>query len=177
MKVMSSIEEIRVITLRQEAADPDYGSCLWMNIYLDIENGILMCVSDVGNFAYRWPEKGKMFLKILSTVTEDYLLGKCSEMTELDTERTKARFTDWILDWGDDDVMDLTYSKDEYLEELQSCETAQDFEGFAEEYGIDDWWEMLRYDYDPLVRRFAKMFRKYAQPEIREIQKAMEEPT
>ena len=38
-------------------------ACLWMRVYLDPEHGQMLSDSDVGNYAHRWPETGKRFLK------------------------------------------------------------------------------------------------------------------
>lgn len=76
MKVTREKPEILRFIYRQEQDDPHYGSCLWAIFDLDPGRGLFNVQSDCGNYAYRWPERGMDFLKLLAgNMTDSYLLG------------------------------------------------------------------------------------------------------
>ena len=83
---------ILTIEFRQEKTDADYGSCLWARFLFDLDNYDLHITSDCGEYAHGWiptPER-ESFLKLMSRVNGDYLLGKISDDTVVDGDATFA---------------------------------------------------------------------------------------
>lgn len=79
MKIgVDKLPNITQIVFREEQSDKLYG--MWGVVNLDLKNGIMSACTDCGNYAYRWPEKGKEFLKRMKHISEEYLLERVSSV-------------------------------------------------------------------------------------------------
>lgn len=184
MQVGHETPKIIRFTYRQEKGDPGYGSCVWANFDFDTENYNLSISSDCGYYGYGWPvTKGESFLKLMSRIGDDYLLGKLCTESIVDWELTKEEIIDAL------DEMDLAeYEKnigikrledlaDEYDMESDIGATTRIIEEWNEEYfQLSDVWEYVRTDYTGNQKKIAEVFREHIQPAIRNcIREEMEE--
>ena len=183
MKVTREKPEILRYIYRQEQSDPHYGSCLWAIFDLDPGRGMLNIQSDCGNYAYRWPERGENFLKLLSgDMAERYLLGKlCGKPKEFDADATIKTVREYLKDaeyYEDEELNKLKIDKaiecleSEYLEYDLSDEP-----GIAE-FILDSWnsdnnmeiecaWELVEKVYSAHQKRIVNIFRECIMPQIR----------
>ena len=157
MKIeIDKLPNIRQIVFRAEPSDKFYSNCMWGVVNLDLKNGIMSACTDCGNYAYRWPEKGKEFLELMRTVDVEYLLSKIS-LLKFDYERTVLE----VLDYFD------KYDNENYSKAVSFFDTIEryDDEGlFADlDLGIDDF---ICYNYPSKAKTFAELFVKYVQPKI-----------
>lgn len=155
---------------RQDKTDTDYGSCLYARFYFNLDKYELSIISDVGNYAHQWfatPEH-ESFLKLMSRITDDYLLGKlCGNPKEFDYEATKEHFYDYMDD--EDDKKHL----DEIFEEIECRYIPDTGETFIElfEQKNDGWWsdvwEYPIYKYTLCQEKIVSVFKNHIQPVIR----------
>ena len=142
-------------------------ACLWMRVYLDPEHGQMLSDSDVGNYAHRWPETGKRFLKLMACVGKDYLLEKCChDRKEYDAESIVKGIKDYVSEDDTDPE-----GRDAFIEELSWCSTVWDINRVFQEtaYDYGDAWEYIRKSYTPWQKRWAEYFYKYVEPEVRKL--------
>ena len=145
-------------------------ACLWMRVYLDPEHGQMLSDSDVGNYAHRWPEMGKGFLKLMACVGKDYLLEKCChDQKEYDAESIVEDINDYF---SDIDEWECETQKEDclsFLDELSYCSTVFDIDRVFHDTGFDygDARECIRKSYTPWQKRWADYFHKYVEPEVR----------
>lgn len=178
-----------VIEFRQEKSDKYYGSCLWARFVFDTENYDLHISSDCGEYGYSgWlstPDR-ESFLKLLSGMDSEYLLGKISKMSVIDTEKTYKNVKEIIeeeIDFFDDNEyiekpdMDFIYTACTYDNETDVFNgILSEIAGTAIDKKIDD-YELLTCivkDYPPNAKRIANIFTKYIQPKIKEILKGVQ---
>lgn len=96
MKIeIDKLPNIRQIVFRAEPSDKFYSNCMWGVVNFDLAHGIMSACTDCGNYAYRWPEKGKEFLELMRTVDVEYLLSKISSL-KFDYERTVLEVLDYF---------------------------------------------------------------------------------
>lgn len=181
MKVTREKPEILRFIYRQESSDPHYGSCLWAIFDLDPGRGMLNIQSDCGNYAYRWPERGNEFLRLMTGIDKGYLLEKlCGKPKEVDEEATVERVKEYLQDAEYYEDEDLNRRKIERgIERLEA--KFEDFniseEGFAA-YMLDEWndennmqmcdiWELVQTSYGAHQKRIADIFIGHIEPEIR----------
>ena len=183
MKVTREKPEILRFIYRQEPGDPHYGSCLWAVFDLDPGRGMLNIQSDCGNYAYRWPERGENFLRLLAgNMTDGYLLEKlCGKPKEFDAEVTLAEVREYLQDaeyFKDEDSNRL--KKERAIKDLKDELSQYDLEdepGIAE-FIVDNWnsdnnmeidcaWELVVKKYGTWQKRIVKIFKEYIVPEIR----------
>ena len=181
MKITIENPKITRIIYRQEQADENYGSCLWAIFDFDPDRGILNIQSDCGNFAHRWPERGKDFWELCIGMDEDYLLRKlCGKPGVFDAEATVETVKDYLKD--------AVYYEDEELNRLKIDKAISDLEseflnydlsdepGIAE-YILDIWnsdnnmdidcvWELVAKDYEPCQERIVQIYEEYIVLEI-----------
>lgn len=64
--------------------------CLWAKIIVDSDSWSFSCLSDAGNFTYRWPyEENRTFKKFLTQIDMGYLMRKIEpRASEFDYEAT-----------------------------------------------------------------------------------------
>lgn len=170
MRVTSKNHDgIIVIEVLPEKGD-DAAACLWMRVYLDPEHGQMLSDSDIGNYAHRWPENGKRFLKLMSSVGDSYVMEKCChDQKEYDADSIVEDINDYF---SDIDEWENESDKEDcrnFLDELSYCSSVFDidrvFHDTAFDYG--DAWECIRKSYTPWQKRWAEYFYKYVEPEVR----------
>lgn len=181
MKVTMEKPDIIRFVYNQERSDPHYGSCLWAIFDIDPGRGMLNIQSDCGNYAYRWPERGTDFLKLLAgNMSESYLLDKlCGNPKEFDEEGTIAEIKEYL------DEMDLDESrKKRALDCIKSAfeEYTLDDSPELAEFLVDNWndeavlnidcaWELVRKKYGAWQTRIVQIFRDYISPELRKMRR------
>jgi preprotein translocase subunit Sss1 len=183
MKVTREKPEILRFIYRQEQDDPHYGSCLWAIFDLDPGRGLFNVQSDCGNYAYRWPERGMDFLKLLAgNMTDSYLLGKlCGKPKEFNAEATVEAVREYLKD--------AEYNEDEQKNRLFIDMAVKPLESEFSEYdlsdepgiadfildnwnsdnnmGIDCAWELVEKEYGAWQKRIVTVFKEHIVPEIR----------
>lgn len=166
MQVGRETPRIIRFTYRQEKGDPGYGSCLWADFDFDTENYNLSIASDCGYYGYGWPvTKNESFLKMMSRIGDDYLLGKLCEESVVDWELTKEQLIDAL------DDMDLVeYQKNVGIKRLEDLADDYDMESdigaatrlieeWNEEYfQLSDVWEYVRTDYTGNQKKLRRSF-------------------
>lgn len=172
MKIeIDKLPNIRQIVFRAEPSDKFYSNCMWGVVNLDLKNGIMSACTDCGNYAYRWPEKGKEFLELMRTVDVEYLLSKIS-LLKFDYERTVLEVLDYFDKYDNEnyskavsffDTIEGTFVTRRF--EFYDVIDRYDDEGlFADlDLGIDDF---ICYNYPSKAKTFAELFVKYVQPKI-----------
>lgn len=175
MQVGHETPKIIRFTYRQEKGDPGYGSCMWAHFDFDTEHYNLSIASDCGYYGYGWPvTKSESFLKLMSRIGDDYLLGKLCTESVVDWELTKEELIDAL------DEMDLVeYEKNIGIKRLEDLADEYDMESdigvatrLIEEWNEDyfqlsDVWEYVRTDYTGDQKKIAEVFREHIQPAIR----------
>ena len=183
MKVTREKPEILRFIYRQEQDDPHYGSCLWAIFDLDPGRGLFNVQSDCGNYAYRWPERGMDFLKLLAgNMTDSYLLGKlCGKPKEFNAEATVEAVREYLKDaeYNEDErknrlFIDMAVKR---LESEFSEYDLSDEPGIADfildnwnsdnNMGIDCAWELVKKEYGAWQKRIVTIFKEHIVPEIR----------
>lgn len=183
MKVTREKPEILRFIYRQEQDDPHYGSCLWAIFDLDPGRGLFNVQSDCGNYAYRWPERGMDFLKLLAgNMTDSYLLGKlCGKPKEFNAEATVEAVREYLKDaeYNEDErknrlFIDMATKR---LESEFSEYDLSDEPGIADfildnwnsdnNMGIDCAWELVEKEYGAWQKRIVTVFKEHIVPEIR----------
>lgn len=183
MKATREKPEILRFIYRQEQDDPHYGSCLWAIFDLDPGRGLFNVQSDCGNYAYRWPERGMDFLKLLAgNMTDSYLLGKlCGKPKEFNAEATVEAVREYLKD--------AEYNEDEQKNRLFIDMAVKRLESEFSEYGLsdepgiaefilDNWnsdnnmeidcaWELVEKEYGAWQKRIVTIFKEHIVPEIR----------
>ena len=183
MKVTREKPEILRVIYRQEQDDPHYGSCLWAIFDLDPGRGLFNVQSDCGNYAYRWPERGMDFLKLLAgNMTDSYLLGKlCGKPKEFNAEATVEAVREYLKDaeYNEDEQKNRLFI-DMAVKRLESEFSEYDLSdepGIAEfildnwnsdnNMGIDCAWELVEKEYGAWQKRIVTIFKEHIVPEIR----------
>lgn len=183
MKVTREKPEILRFIYRQESGDPHYGSCLWAIFDLDPGRGLFNVQSDCGNYAYRWPERGMDFLKLLAgNMADSYLLGKlCGKPIEFNAEATIETVKDYLKDaeYSEDEKKNRQII-DKAVKRLKSEFSEYDLSnepGIAE-FILDAWnsdnnmeidcaWELVVKEYSAWQKRIVAIFKEHIAPEIR----------
>lgn len=183
MKVTREKPEILRFIYRQEQDDPHYGSCLWAIFDLDPGRGLFNVQSDCGNYAYRWPERGMDFLKLLAgNMTDSYLLGKlCGKPKEFNAEATVEAVREYLKDaeYNEDEQKNRLFI-DMAVKRLESEFSEYDLSdepGIADfildnwnsdnNMGIDCAWELVEKEYGAWQKRIVTFFKEHIVPEIR----------
>ena len=183
MKVTREKPEILRFIYRQEQDDPHYGSCLWAIFDLDPGRGLFNVQSDCGNYAYRWPERGMDFLKLLAgNMTDSYLLGKlCGKPKEFNAEATVEAVREYLKDaeYNEDEQKNRLFI-DMAVKRLESEFSEYDLSdepGIADfildnwnsdnNMGIDCAWELVEKEYGAWEKRIVTIFKEHIVPEIR----------
>lgn len=183
MKVTREKPEIMRFVYRQEPGDPHYGSCLWAIFDIDPGKGMLNIQSDCGNYAYRWPERGADFLKLLAgNMTDNYLLGKlCGKPKEFNAEATIEEVKRYLEDaeYYENESLNKRKKK-RALERLKSeldQYTLDDEPGIAE-FIVDMWnsdnnmeidcaWDLVVKEYGAWQKRIVQIWREHIRPEVK----------
>lgn len=113
MKIKNIAPDVVQLKFYQEKTDSDYGSCLWGNVIIDCANYTLLIESDCGSYAYGWTPtpNTESFIRLLCRMNSDYLLGKISDMTCFDFEKSKEQTYENIREYFEyDDINGKPYS-------------------------------------------------------------------
>lgn len=177
MKIKIITPSIIQLQFRQEKTDNDYGSCLWGNVIIDSNNYTLFIESDCGSYAYGWTPtpNTESFIRLLCRISSDYLLGKISDMTYFDFDKSKEQTYKNIREYFEYDganeaqeiIETLDYNLDSYYDEgsfYRVCEEA--FYG----YNVCDSFEIIHIekDYPAGAKKIADIFKNTIQPYLRE---------
>lgn len=160
------------------------GDCLWLNMYLDCEQGQMVCDSDIGFYAYHWGScwYGEDFISFCTRwlANEEWLLRKCigenHEELAFDRHETVLNLRkayDDMHNSGDEDS-DVYFSFDEILDVANGFDNKNQFIAalsvLADERGVelpDEWWSCIVEDYTPWQKRFAEICREVIVPELK----------
>lgn len=136
---------IRRYTLVPSGNEPDYMRCTWGVIYLDFDKGILSAVTDTGNYANRWPERGRDFMRLMIDVLtqdDEYLLEKVARRTVFDLEESKLLVADCFRNDDDPETKEFldkvaeidAHSPEAFVEALDNLECTDSSEFVVETY-------------------------------------------
>lgn len=172
MKVETKHPQILRFEFYQEEGDPDLGSCLWAIFDLDPDKGILNLQSDCGNYAYRWPEKGREFMRLMAGMGKDktYLLRKLvGRPKDVDVSATLEGLRERYSYESDiDDAIDILTARfdDHYPSNTEHATCL--IEEWADEYDFDtaDLWECVVTRYTSVEERIVSIFCENIVPEI-----------
>ena len=178
MKVEFSKPNIVVVDYKQDKNDEDYGSCLWARFYIDTDNYTLMIESDCGNYTYGWTPTpdSEPFLKLVSRVNEDYLLGKISSCNVVNGEKTFANVKEYLEEILDSEEPDFDYADIENVcyytgtDEVYNAILDSVRYTNAHNESFDDYciWECIETDYPASAKKICNVFCRHIQPFIRE---------
>lgn len=157
---------VRRYTLVPDGKEPDYMRCTWGAIYLDPEKGILSAVTDTGDYAYRWPERGRDFLRLMIDVLAhdyEYLLEKIAKRTKFDLAESKLLVADSFRDDDDPDTK-------EFLDMVAEIDarTPDAFISALDDLGCTDSWEYVVETYPPQATFFVELMQRHILPLLRE---------
>lgn len=177
MKIKNIVPDVVQLKFYQEKTDSDYGSCLWGNVIIDCANYTLLIESDCGSYSYGWipTPNTESFIRLLCRMNSDYLLGKISDRTCIDFEKSKEQTYENIREYFEYDdinaaneiienldyVLDTSYGEESFY---RACEEA--FIG----YNICDSFEIIHIekDYPAGAKKIAEIFKNTIQPYLRE---------
>lgn len=174
--------DILNISLEQEKSDPDYGSCLWCRVTLDLTNYTLSIHSDCGDYSYcGWlptPET-ESFLELLSRMDKSYLLSKISAETccniQQSIRRTCENVREYIEHNSEEDPIPSIECIEESISELsEELSNSELFyyrcQGILDSYNIHDSFEIIELvmDYPSRAKRIADIFEQHIQPYIKQ---------
>lgn len=176
MKIQELHPSVIILEYTQDTQDNNYGSCLWATFRFDIDNGEIIITSDCGNYAYRWPEKGKEFLSLICSFDEDYLLRKLSNRNVIDEESTLSQAKDYIEEYCEDNEVEIAKFNLNELTDICSSTSSydnlyQDIEEYLDNYNIitsiDDIDNIICFDYPPCAKRIVGIFVNSIQPALK----------
>lgn len=120
--------------------------------------GQLMCITDYGNYAYRWTAAGNDFIDFLLKNCSEYITEKVAqghgEARELKAAESRERIREEFLRTSAAEDADWA---GERLEVLDACECEADFYAWAEESGLNDVYEYFRYGWGGYLEGFCKV--------------------
>lgn len=158
-------------------------SCLWLNMYLDCDNGQMTCDSDVGSYAYSWGGGygvKRNFLRFCCKWLGDkhWLLRKCVDERngrlafEYEaTIKSLRQDYEYYCDGEEPSMEDFERAIEEaqgYNDDSVAWTLAFHFAAYS--LGVDlpeEWYECIRCDYTPCQKRFAEICREVIVPELR----------
>lgn len=157
------------------------GECLWLNMYLDMEDWQMTCDSDIGAYAYRWgkPRNGsESFLSFCCRwlYDDEWLLRKCvgeKNRMEFCADHTAENLRDKVKEWYGDKEYDQD-ALEEILEEASgyldnSTAWFAAVGRMAEEQDFElpeEWYCCGVYDYSVWQKRFAEICAESIVPEL-----------
>ena len=163
------------------------GDCLWMNMYLDCEDGQMTCDSDIGSYSYNWGRcihKGDDFLRFCTNwlANEEWLLRKCidenHEELAFDRHETVLNLRkiyndirnnvdeDYGVCCTFDEVLDVANGYDNKDQLIAALSVMADDRGLELP---DEWWNCIVEDYTPQQKRFAAICREDIVPKLKEL--------
>ena len=184
MKAELITPRLVTIKLTQEKTDPDYGSCLWARFMLDLDRYSMQIMSDCGSYAYAWcpTPDSESFLHLVGRMESDYLLGKISDQTVVDTEATyKAviRYLEELKEYKEIDE-ENSYDLDDILSDcnsytqrdcMESLMRTLDATSYFQNYDYEDLAYCVQTQYPANARKVGEIFEKYIKPLARKMDK------
>lgn len=172
MEVKIEKPNILQILVRPDKTEELYSKCMWLRITFDLDNWSMNCQSDCGNYSYGWAvEKERTFLKLMTQIDKQYLLGKVSNRTQFDVKASKENIVNWV--YMDEDL--TPEERDAKIEAINDIENYSDEQEFFRELeeidGISEYadlWEVLESDYPTSAKTFVEIFETIIQPKIKE---------
>lgn len=120
--------------------------------------GQLMCVTDYGNYAYRWAAVGNDFIDFLLKNCSEYITEKVAqghgEAREFGVDESRERVRQGFLRTSAAEDPDWI---GERLQALRDCECEADFFAWAEESGMEDVYEYFCYGWGGYLEGFCKV--------------------
>lgn len=174
MKLLVVSPRVEQYNLYLDKDDELYLNCMYAKFTFDCDNFILSAVTDCGDYIYKWPvTDSEKFMHLMARINQYYLVGKVSEMTELDVEATRKNILD-AIEYDDADI-DHKESAKKFIHDLSFSsvyELNEELEDYNDSYCgnyFSDYIveEYISFDYPFSAQIFGKIFEKYIQPEIR----------
>ena len=166
------------------------GDCLWLNMYLDCEQGQMVCDSDIGSYSYHWGRcwDGEDFISfcIRWFSCEEWLLRKCidenHEELAFDLHETVLNLREAYDDiHNSGDEYDVDFEFDEVLDVANGYDNKEQFIAarsvLADERGVElpeKWWTCIVEHYTPWQKRFAEICREVIVPELKRMMDSKE---
>lgn len=160
------------------------GECLWLNMYLDMEDWQMTCDSDIGAYAYRWGKHRNSSENFLSFCCrwlndKEWLLRKCigeKNKKQFYAYRTAESLRDIVEEWYGGKEYDKD-ALDEILDEASGySDNAQAWFAvvwrMAEEQDFElpeEWYCCGVYDYSVWQKRFAEICAVSIVPELKKL--------
>lgn len=90
--------------------------CAWAKIIIDSKNWMFSCLSDAGNFSYRWAtESGRVFKKFLTGIDMCYLMRKIEpRATDFDYDKTVKALKEAIFEQRREGNIDKKEAREVY---------------------------------------------------------------
>lgn len=131
---------------------------------LDIATFTLLIESDWGVYGYRWGVSSQeTFKELMTRISEDYLLNKLSDRTEIDWDETEKEAIKCFDIYAKDKKR-----KKEFLYELKHVDRNEvRFYDFMEEFTYDTDASYFCKDYPVRAQVISKIFTKYLIPELK----------
>lgn len=154
-----------------EKDDELYSYCNWARITLDHENYCLTAVTDCGDYAHEWcatPDT-ESFIKLMSRINDEYLLGKISSESVVNVEQTKIDNIEMLKEYfeGEDseleDMVEQINNIEKCCEESLFIQIDEIVDGHLESCDID-----IVKDYPLKAKTFCRIFKEFLQPVLRE---------
>jgi hypothetical protein len=135
----------------------------WCIAFLDAI-GVFMCVSDYGNYGYRWPQDGwgsqyRCFREFFLHCDDDYIMRKIARRQEYVGSETLAEIKRHILElrrggsWSKDRAR---HEWDLVVSDMGGVETKEDFARWYDRTSLDEAYEFAVHDFHPQVYGFMK---------------------
>ncbi|MBQ3492510.1 MAG: hypothetical protein IJA88_00200 [Clostridia bacterium] len=131
---------------------------------LDIATFTLLIESDWGVYGYRWGVSSQeTFKELMTRISEDYLLNKLSDRTEIDWDETEKEAIKCFDIYAKDKKR-----KKEFLYELKHVDQNEvRFYDFMEEFTYDIEASYFCKDYPVRAQVIVAIFKKYLIPELK----------
>lgn len=100
-------------------------------------SGMFSCVTDYGNYAYKWDQFGPDIRKFLCGLDNSYLCGKLNSRREYDGEATYRYLCKWVLESRRDGSMDRDQARHEW--DLIKCVRGNSDHDFSAWYDKTDY--------------------------------------
>jgi hypothetical protein len=144
----------------------------WVIAFLD-SIGAFSCLSDWGDYGYRWPQAGwgpGDFRQFFVQCHDDYVLHKIARRDTYHSDRTLRNVKDHILSHRRDLCWSRQWARDEWnlLTRHSNLYSREDFAFWYQDTKIADVGELSVYDVSDQARGFIE----HAMPRLREAIKA-----
>jgi hypothetical protein len=140
-------------------AEPEHRYSGWGYFLID-SSGMFTCVTDYGNYAYKWSDWGpRDFRRFLCGLSSDYLCGKLDSTRTYDGERTYKRVREEITSLRRSECITGEFAYREWRlakQMVRHSSTDHDFRDWYEETELENASELAQYSLGIQVRTFAE---------------------